>query len=262
MEEQERLARRFAFGAVAHLYDEHRPGYPAEVFDELADLADLRPGARVLEIGGGTGKATLEWVARGYVVTVVEPDPRMAVVVGDRTSDADPAVQVERTTFEEFVSDARFDLIAAAQSWHWVDPARGFEHAADLLAPGGWIGLFYNVPVHRGELAPALDAIYERRAPTIVARARGEVRGATEADWSAQLATAGRFGAAVERTFPWSQHYTTEAYVSLLRTHSDHALLQPADRDRLLADVADAVAAAGGEVTIGYECRLVAAPLR
>jgi hypothetical protein len=48
--------RRLALGEVAGLYDRARPGYPAALIDDLVNWA--QPGARALEVGAGTGKAT------------------------------------------------------------------------------------------------------------------------------------------------------------------------------------------------------------
>jgi cyclopropane fatty-acyl-phospholipid synthase-like methyltransferase len=50
---------RGVFDEDADLYDRARPGYPAQLFDDLAELAGVGPGCRLLEIGPGTGKATL-----------------------------------------------------------------------------------------------------------------------------------------------------------------------------------------------------------
>ena len=47
------------FDAVAERYDRVRPGYPAELFGELVALTGIGPGSRVLEVGWGTGKATV-----------------------------------------------------------------------------------------------------------------------------------------------------------------------------------------------------------
>jgi ubiquinone/menaquinone biosynthesis C-methylase UbiE len=67
--------RRMAEGASRHLlratfdagadgYDAARPVAPPEVFDDLVEQARLAPGSRVLEIGCGTGQATLPLAAR------------------------------------------------------------------------------------------------------------------------------------------------------------------------------------------------------
>ena len=56
------------FDAAAERYDEARPDYPDELFDDLVALARIEPGARLLEIGCATGKATRPLLARGFRV--------------------------------------------------------------------------------------------------------------------------------------------------------------------------------------------------
>jgi cyclopropane fatty-acyl-phospholipid synthase-like methyltransferase len=51
---------------VPELHDRARPTYPGPLFDDLASLGALGDGARVLEIGCGTGKATLALAGRGF----------------------------------------------------------------------------------------------------------------------------------------------------------------------------------------------------
>jgi len=63
-------AWRVGFDEVAELYDRVRPGYPDDLFDELA--AALPRSPVVVEVGPGTGQATKGLVARGARVTAVE----------------------------------------------------------------------------------------------------------------------------------------------------------------------------------------------
>src|SRR5204862_4117471 len=77
-EHRDRERLRKTFGTVPELYDRARPAYPAVVFDDLAELARLEPGSRVLEIGPGTGKATAELARRGYSVTGIELSGELA----------------------------------------------------------------------------------------------------------------------------------------------------------------------------------------
>lgn len=69
---------RETFDSVAGLYDAARPAYPEPLFDDLARLAELEPGARLLEIGCATGKATRPLLERGYAVVCVELGARLA----------------------------------------------------------------------------------------------------------------------------------------------------------------------------------------
>lgn len=49
------MTLRETFEEAPELYDRVRPGYPDELFDDLARLVGLRTGSRVLELGCGTG---------------------------------------------------------------------------------------------------------------------------------------------------------------------------------------------------------------
>ena len=79
----DRVGLRATFDEVPELYDRARPTYPDALFDDLGALVGDRPrhgGLRLLEIGPGTGKATVALVARGYEVTAVELGERLAAV--------------------------------------------------------------------------------------------------------------------------------------------------------------------------------------
>ena len=62
---------RETFNEDAARYDRARPRYPVQMFDDLA-AAGVAPGPRVLEIGCGTGQATVPLAERGYRIVAVE----------------------------------------------------------------------------------------------------------------------------------------------------------------------------------------------
>jgi len=71
--DRERLRRRF--DDAAESYHRARPDYPERLFDDLVSLAGLRSGGDLLEIGCGTGKATLPLARRGLRITCLELAP-------------------------------------------------------------------------------------------------------------------------------------------------------------------------------------------
>src|SRR4029450_9212770 len=71
---------RVTFDEDAERYDRARPGYPSAVFDDLAELAGIGPGCRVLEIGCGTGQATVPLAERGCQIVAVELGAGLAAV--------------------------------------------------------------------------------------------------------------------------------------------------------------------------------------
>src|SRR5262249_50211102 len=95
------LSARATFDQEPERYDGARPGYPDAVFDDLASLAALGPGSRVLELGPGTGQATVALARRGYAVVAVELGAGLAVVAARRLAGFD-AVEVVNAAFEDW----------------------------------------------------------------------------------------------------------------------------------------------------------------
>src|ERR1700737_852399 len=112
--------QRFVFGEVADLYDRARPGYPGALGDDVLGFCGL-PAPRVLEVGAGTGKATVAFAARGLEVVALEPSPEMAAVAA-RNCEAFPRTSVQVSTFEDWAATGGFDLVVAAQSWQMLVP--------------------------------------------------------------------------------------------------------------------------------------------
>lgn len=77
---KEAEALRRTFDEEPELYDRTRPGYPPGVFEDLAALAELSRGSRVLELGCGAGQATVPLAERGYRVVALDLGEGMAAV--------------------------------------------------------------------------------------------------------------------------------------------------------------------------------------
>jgi ubiquinone/menaquinone biosynthesis C-methylase UbiE len=140
LERPPELARMF--DRVAGDY-EARPDYPRRVFDVLVERCGLGPGTRVLEIGAGSGQATLPLLDRGAQVTVVEPGDALARRLVERTSGR--SIDFIVSVFEDVeFAEASFDLAASATAFHWVDLAVGLERCARFLRDGGWLALWWT----------------------------------------------------------------------------------------------------------------------
>ena len=69
---------RTGFNRAAEDYQRTRPVCPPQLFDDLIDLAGLEAGDRLLEIGCGTGQATVPLAERGLNVTAIELGAELA----------------------------------------------------------------------------------------------------------------------------------------------------------------------------------------
>jgi SAM-dependent methyltransferase len=239
--------RANVFGEAAETYDSFRPRYPDALFDAVFAYGELQPGDRALELGIGTGLATPAFTSRGLVVHGIEHDDAMAAVARAK------GIDVETIRFEDWTPTGDFALVYAAQAWHWLDPAVSYDRAADALAPGGTIALFWNVPEEfTGPLGADIDAVYRQHAPALV----GETNTWDLDQWADRLDTHEQFASAERRTIRWVERYTADEYAALMQTHSNHRLLPDAQRETLHAAIHAVVIAHGGAVEVTYNSRV------
>jgi SAM-dependent methyltransferase len=242
--------RANSFGDDAEQYDRVRPGYPAALIDELMRE---RP-TTVLDVGCGTGIASRLFSARGCDVQGLEPDARMAAVARRH------GTAVAEGTIEEWDAGSRhFDLVIAAQSWHWVDPHIGAAKAAEVLHPGGRIGLFWNQSTPGPPARDAIRRTYARCAPEL---GRNSVLlGQRDLSLYGFMADAvratERFDGVSILQFGHDAAYPTEAWLELTATHSDHRTLPAGQLDELLTELRVAIDRSGGQVPVHYESTLV-----
>jgi len=244
------------FDGVSDLYDRVRPPYPDALFDDVIAFVGLGADARLLEIGAGTGIATLPFARRGFRIECIEPGPRLAARIRAKTSGL-PQVRVAETTFERWPdAPGAFDLVYAAQSFHWLDPGVRFDKAVRALVPTGALAVFGHAPcVDDSPLRRAIDAAYARHAP--------ELRGVEPMRWYAQegplpalFAAARGFGPVAVRRYPWTRRDSTESWLDLLRTFSDHVALPEPKRRALLDAIGGVIEAFGGSIETRYETHL------
>jgi SAM-dependent methyltransferase len=249
-------AQREVFDEVAETYERARAGYPERLFDDVLAFAALAPGERALEVGAGTGKATLAFARRGCRLVCLEPGPRLAALLRERTREL-PGVEVVGARFEDFeLAPGAFGLVAAAQSMHWVDPREAMPRSARALRPGGTLALFWNRP-QRGEsgLHRAVEACYQQHAP----RLAGVVAKYAARAWDDEIDASGAFGTVFQARYRFHCEYDAPGYRDLLRTQSDHRMLEEPAREALLAAIGHAIDAHGGRIRIDYRTDLLLA---
>ena len=208
--------------------------------------------------------------SEGWSLTCVEPDPNMAELLRFKLS-SHPELEATVVVggFERFSKEASgFSLLYAAQSWHWVEPSERGPAAARVLEPGGTVALVWNVArPHGGSLKKDLDAVYSAYGlasthPTRPAASSSRPRpqpltialdDAAFRAYVAELKATGLFSDYSIEAVAWSETYDTDEWITLLETHSDHRMLEPVGRGRLLEEVRGVVDAHGGVVEVSYD---------
>ena len=238
MEDQERLARRFQFGAAARAYDAVRPGYPTRLVNALIMRAGLGEASKVLEVGCGTGQLTRDLAPTGCEILCLEPSVELAELAR-RNLSVFPKVEIREELFERFeVVAGSFDLVVAATSFHWLDPATRCAKACQALSAGGMISLLTNVhPRPFSGFFERVQDVYRAIAPDL---AHSGVRSETE-EWAdevtAELARTGLFDPVEVLTEKWGRRLSRDQYLALLETSSLHRRLSEGQRLRLFTEI-------------------------
>ena len=235
----DRREGRSLFGSDPAAYDAARPGHAERVYEVLVERCRLHPGARVLEIGPGTGQATrrlLELGARPLVA--IEPDPALAQYLARSLG---TQVDIRVVALEDAVlADGSFDLAAAASSFHWVDEAVGLARVFETLRPGGWAALWWTLfgSEERDAFMRAIDPLFEDLpvSPSHGGKGRSYFGVDSEARMAA-LEAAG-FAEVDHEVFAWTAGWDTNGIRTLYGTFSPIAVLDEARRARILDGIA------------------------
>jgi SAM-dependent methyltransferase len=254
MQSEERLQLRETFTQAADLYDRMRPTYPPATFDQLAEFGQLATGSTVLEIGCGTGQATLPLAQRGYRVTAIELGHEMAAIAR-RNLAAFVNVEIIETDFETWsLPDQPFDAVVAATAFHWLDPATRVARAAAALRTGGTIALIGTHHIAGGDAAffAEVQDCYERWDPATPPGLRLQTPAEIPPD-IAELDDSGLFEPVHVHRYERTQTYSTAEYRDLLLTYSGHRALDSSRRAGLLECIATLMESGyGGRITKRY----------
>lgn len=190
-----------AFEQVVDDYDAARPRYPQALYDELP-----LSGAAVLELGAGTGIASVELSARAGSLVVTDLGPRMLAAGLAKHHRPGVVCRAEALPF----ADASFDLVCGAQMWHWTEDPAAAE-VARVLRPGGRLALWWNEGRGGSWWWEAEQARIESGNP----RYR---RGYREVDYAARLAD--RFVTHPPYEIAWERRIPVDLYERWLRSKS------------------------------------------
>lgn len=229
--------RGLLFGTAAESYERFRLGYPDEVVDRTLAYAG-RPVRSALEVGAGTGKATRAFASRGIQVLALEPDTEMYAVL-ERETAGMPVTPVLSTL--EAYDGPSTDLVYAAASWHWTDPATRWRRAVDRLEAGGVLAIF-------GSQLRIADADLEQAVGSAVGdqvddSAFGPGEEETDGGWTVEIEQSGLFTQVQSHRVARVVTVSQKEYAGHLTTISAYLRLGVEDRQDVLRKVSEIVPA-------------------
>ncbi|MEU7898095.1 class I SAM-dependent methyltransferase [Nonomuraea sp. NPDC049152] len=228
-------SRALSFGAMAEAYERFRPGYPVELFDMVMAYA-AQPVRTALEIGAGTGKATLLFAQRGVTVTATEPDGAMLAELRKHV----PAnVRTVQAAFEDLQPGESYGLVYAAAALHWTNPEGRWSRMAALLEPDGVFASFGG-PVQLAD--PAVEeAVRVARSPYLASDEVPSPDGTPpehDMQWPGTELQRSEWFADVEQSVV-ERRLTMSArdYVGYLSTVSAYLMLPPVEQEQVFGRI-------------------------
>lgn len=241
---------RKGFDADPAGYETGRPGYPDKLFTDLLAYAGLNPGGRALEIGIGTGQATLPLLQAGLRVDAVELGPKLAAFSRQKFARW-PAFYLHAGDFMELDLPAQaFDLAFSASAFHWLPKGRAYGRLRYLLKPGGTAALFWaHSALGPGQelLAQELARVYASlgfpfspAAPDFPRRMERKANGLRKRGFKGVQA----------HYYEQSRQLDADGYIALLRSSAHHHGLGPDERLRLETIIRGVLEIYGNKVLI------------
>lgn len=191
------------------------------------------PGTgRVLEIGAGTGHATLPLAERGLEVVGLELGSAPAALARRKLAGF-PNARIVNEPFESWEPDREYDAVVSFTAFHWIDPEVRFAKTAQVLRPGGALAVvqphtvlnddpfWIDVQEDYDAVVPSPDNRPPKRAEEIE-------------DLSAEIDASGLFRNVAVRRHLCETNYTADEYAALISTYSPNLDLDESTRDRLV----------------------------
>jgi len=252
--------KRVHFDEIVVNYDKIRPEYPSKLITDVIDFMGSGK-KKALEIGAGTGKATVPFLKAGYNVTAVELGENMAEFLQEKFKEY-KHFNVIVSAFEDASLDKNsYDLIYAASAFHWVDAEIGCPKVFDLLKSGGVFALLrYNfLEIYNKVLSDEIDAIYDKFYFSYYTSKQRSIKNRrTHDEFRKPSAILMNYGFEDMKKYGFDDinlnfhdvmwTYNADEYIELCDTLADHRSLPEKNKVALYAGLKDVIIKHGGYV--------------
>ena len=133
------------FQTTVPFYARYRLGYPDALIARIIEIAGLKPGDGVMDLGCGPGLVAIPCAKAGLKVTAVDPEPNMVEAAKAEAARAGITLDVRQgSSFALPKGIGPFAAVTMGRSFHWMDRAPTLEILDRLIAPAGAILLLHD----------------------------------------------------------------------------------------------------------------------
>lgn len=240
---------RFTFNEDVLNYDKMRPTYVKELYENIILFSNLDSNKNALEIGIGTGQATLPFLNTGCNLTAVELGENMAKFSKEKFAKFHN-FDVINSDFESAnLKKDDYDLIYSATAFHWIPQEVGYTKVFNLLKSGGVMALFWNhVSRTNAELDFAMQEVYNKYKSTN----ESTIHKFSEEKCLEIAETIKKYGFVDVgyKLYYQTRLFDAPKYMSLLNTNSDHRARPEETRILIENELSNVINSFGGKIEI------------
>jgi SAM-dependent methyltransferase len=238
------------FNEVYTEYDKWRPTYVSQLYKDIMNFKEINQFSNVLEIGIGTGQATLPILEKGCFLTAIELGDKLAEFTKQKFSKY-ANFDIKNMAFQDYECQPNsFDMIYSASAFHWIPEEIGYPKVYKMLKSGGIFARFANHPYRdkeNDELHIAMQEVYSKYMPSSPPEPEySEEQCKKRADISKRY----RFVDVNYRLYHRTRIFNAQEYISLIGTYSDHRALEENKRMEFLNGIKNAIDNYGGKITV------------
>lgn len=247
---------RLTFNEDAPNYDRLRPTYTDELFDDAIRFSSLGRNKKALEIGIGTGQATLPFLKTGCEVTAIEIGDKLAQFSREKFTEYKSFVVINQDFESVQLDENAYDLVYSASAFHWIPQEIGLPKVYGLLKSGGVFAWFAIQPIPAQEhmhIYEALQKVYDNysqffgeQKPQIDPQIKQQQLEKRRLERFNALRQYG-FVDVSDKFYYGTRTFNTKDYTTLISTYSDHKAMPEESRIPFLKEIADTIDRCGGE---------------
>lgn len=247
------------FGTVSSLYDKARIGYPPELISDIIKFSRIKKEGRILEIGCGSGQATISFAEKGYFITGLDISEDLLTIAKEKCATFPNARFITHSFEDALIENNSVDLIISGLAWHWVKPEERYEKAYRILRDQGTLAFFWSYQQKgKSEIVSAVGKIFDKYGRKGAGPAGSRMKEYAEFVYD-ELRDHPLFGNVEKKEYSVTLEFSREQYINLVFTYSWVLTLTKVDQEELRRELEETLKEYKERLPIPYKFVLVLA---
>ncbi|OFZ24592.1 MAG: hypothetical protein A2381_13965 [Bdellovibrionales bacterium RIFOXYB1_FULL_37_110] len=252
---------KHTFNDIAKYYDQTRPTYPNQIFEDIIRLTKINTESKLLEVGCGTGQATVQFARKGFNLHAIDIGENL-IEIAKQNCKPFNNTRFEHISLEEHAkTNNQYDLIFSACAFHWIPVEIRYELASKVLKDNGHLSIITLIVLNDdNSISSKLDKIYKDIAPEISAPLNNKkspeeqiLKLKNEIESSSFFKNVSISESIIET------QYSSEEYIKLLQTFSNHRNLHVQTQKLLYDKIFELIESTGGIFIRKQKCAALTA---